>query len=73
MGNHSKYKSFAINGLYRGLTPPREGRGVALFVENSIHFKPRIDLDEIELNSFESIFIEITNHKKQKLVIGTIY
>ena len=51
----------------------REGRGVALFVENSIHFKPRLDLDVIGLNSFESIFIEITNHKKQIMVIGTIY
>ena len=43
-----------------------KGRGAALLVENSTHFKPRLDLDERGLNSFESIFIEITNHKMPK-------
>ena len=31
------------------------GGGVALFVENSINFKLRLDLDETELNSVESL------------------
>ena len=50
-----------------------KGEGVTPYVENSINFKPRRDLDDTGLNSFESIFIEITNRKKQRMVIGTIY
>ena len=44
-----------------------------MFVENIINVKPRLDLDETELNSIQSISVDITNHKKQKIVIGTIY
>ena len=47
--------------------------GVALFVENSINFKTRPCLDNTGLNSLESIFSEITNRKKQRMVIGAIY
>ena len=50
----------------------KRGVAVALFVENCIHFKPRPDLDDIGLNSFVSIFIEIKNRKKQGMVIVTI-
>ena len=44
-----------------------------LFVESSINFTPRPDLDGAALYSFESVFIEITNRKKQRMVIGAIY
>jgi hypothetical protein len=52
------------------------GGGVALFVDNSLTFNVRSDLTCIigsTNNGCESIFVELNNKQKQKIVAGVIY
>ena len=60
---------------YSCVSIPRSGRGggVAFFINDTIIFKCRHDLSNINNNSFESVFIEILNSRKRKLIIGCIY
>ena len=60
---------------YSCVSIPRScrGGGVALFIKDTIIFKCRHDLSNINDNSFESVFIEILNSRKRKLIIGCIY
>ena len=55
---------------YSCVSISRSGRGgeVELFIKNTITFKCRHDLNNINDNSFESVFIEILNSRKRKFI-----
>ena len=48
-------------------------RGVAILVHNTISLKEHKDLDILNKNSFECIFLEINRKNKGSLIVGSIY
>ena len=47
--------------------------GVSLFIKNGINFQIRSDLSVFIPNIFESLFIEYSDKKKKKHIIGIVY
>ena len=50
----------------------RGGGGVAMFVSDDLHYKPRKDL-QFAGDSYESIFVEISCDNDKNIIVGTIY
>ena len=51
----------------------RSGGGVGLYVSSNLNFKLRCDLDFLESNVAESLFIEIVKPQGKNIVTGVIY
>ena len=49
------------------------GGGVGLFLDSNLDFKLREDLNDLNIELAESLFVEILNPKGKGIVIGTIY
>ena len=49
------------------------GGGVGIFVKNDIVFKTLSQYSVFHERIFESLFIEVVNENKQKVVIGSVY
>ena len=50
----------------------RRGGGVVLYIDNSLNFKLRTDINMPTNSDYESLFIEI-NNKPQNTIIGVVY
>ena len=50
-----------------------EYRGISLYTNNKIAYKPRKDLDIYKSHQLEKILIEIVNNKKSNIIIGVVY
>jgi hypothetical protein len=51
----------------------RSGGGVALFIANSVSFTPRHDLNLNANDSFECIFVDVTNAQFGTKTVGAVY
>ena len=64
-----------ITSLFHKHRPRRPGGGVGMHLDVDLAFKFRNDLsiDTDESLSVESLFIEVSRPKRNKLIVGVIY
>ena len=60
-----------INVLHQ-IRKNRKGRGISIFVQESLFFKKQKDLG-INLEAVESFSIEISNKRYKNIILNTIY
>ena len=66
--------NLSLNSYSLEFTPTESSAGgTLLYFTNHLSYKPRNDLNIYKKSELESAFIEVINHQKSNIIIGSIY
>ena len=66
--------TLSLNSYSLEFTPTESSAGgTLLYFTNHLSYKPRNDLNIYKKSELESAFIEVINHQKSNIIIGSIY